>query len=394
MQFDPDSTLTAICTVIAVLGLQVLFFWVRDRRAPWLAWYAAAFIFGALAVLLYLVSPVGREFLMYGAGNAARILAFAFLWHGAREFAGRRPEPLVAVLAVAVWMALASIPDFLGNMDFRVIAASLFVALFCGLGAFELWRNRAEALPSQLPCALIHASFGVIALARIPLVRIAPFPIGAQPLDPICLAAFSLLVFIHASFLAGFIQAMTRERNERKQRQFALSDSLTGMLNRRAFLDLAGSPQRRRRTDPLALLVLDLDHFKSINDRFGHEAGDLMLQHFSELSRAMTRAGDLLFRMGGEEFCFVLPDTPIAEARAVAERLRSRFAESPIEVAGQIITATVSIGVAASDKAGCDLESLLAAGDAALYEAKSRARNQTVVAGAAAPPEARSRAPA
>src|SRR6185312_12313477 len=189
---------------------------------------------------------------------------FAFLWHGAREFAGRRPEPLVAVLAVAIWMALSSIPAFLSNIDLRVIAASLFIALFCGLGAFELWRNRAEALPSQLPCALIHASFGIVALMRLPLIQIAPFPVGARPLDPFWLAGFSLLVFVHASFLAGFVQAMTRERNERKQRLFAISDSLTGMFNRRAFLDLAGSSQRRRRTEPLALLVLDLDHFKSI----------------------------------------------------------------------------------------------------------------------------------
>jgi len=132
------------------------------------------------------------------------------------------------------------------------------------------------------------------------------------------------------------------------------------------------------------VLVLDLDHFKSINDRYGHEAGDLMLRHFADIARASLRPTDLLFRMGGEEFCFVLPNAGIAEARAAAERIRARFAETGIDLAGQAITATVSIGVAASAQVGCDLEQLLASGDAALYEAKSRARNQTVVAATAA----------
>jgi diguanylate cyclase (GGDEF)-like protein len=385
MQFDPESTLTAICTITAVLGLQLFFFWIRDRRAPWLAWYAAAFIFGSAAVLLYILPADGREFLMYGAGNAARIIAFAFLWHGAREFAGRRPDQLVVVLAVAVWMALCSIPAFLGNIEHRVIGASIFVTLFCGLAATELWRNRAEALPSQMPCAIVCLGFAFFAAIRIPLATLAPFPVGARPLDPIWLAGFGLVTFVHATFLAALVPAMTRERRELEQRRFALSDSLTGLLNRRAFLDLADNRRHRRRSDTLAVLVLDLDHFKSINDRYGHEAGDLMLRHFADIARLALRPTDLLFRMGGEEFCVVLPNAGIAEARAAAERIRARFAESAIAVAGQSVTATVSIGVAASEQVGCDLERLLARGDAALYEAKARARNQTVVAVTGAP---------
>ena len=102
MQFEPATTTMAICTIIAVLGLQLLFFWVRDRRSPWLAWYAAAFIAGSLAVLLYLLPSKGHEFLMLGIGNAARILAFAFLWHGAREFVGRPPETHVVVLVIGL----------------------------------------------------------------------------------------------------------------------------------------------------------------------------------------------------------------------------------------------------------------------------------------------------
>jgi diguanylate cyclase (GGDEF)-like protein len=179
---------------------------------------------------------------------------------------------------------------------------------------------------------------------------------------------------------------MTRERRELQQRRYALSDPLTGLFNRRAFLDEAARAKRRRKgaRELVAVLVLDLDKFKSINDRFGHEAGDQVLQHFAAVARGATRANDLLYRMGGEEFCFVLPQTTLADARAVAERIRTRFAGSAVLKDGAPISATVSIGIAAVEHAGFNLELLLAAGDAAVYEAKRRGRNQTVVADATA----------
>jgi diguanylate cyclase (GGDEF)-like protein len=287
---------------------------------------------------------------------------------------------------VAVWLALCSIPAFLASMEARVLGTSVFIATFMLLGAWELWRDRDEELPSRYPAIIVYLSFAALVALRIPLLEITPFPMGALPVSGAWLAGFGLLAFIHASFLAGFTLSMTRERRELEQRRFALLDPLTGLLNRRAFLDQAAAVARRRKggREAVAVLVLDLDDFKSINDRHGHEAGDLMLQHFATVSRASTRSTDLLYRMGGEEFCFVLPGTGLAEAKLVAERLRTGFADSSIIAAGAAIHATVSIGLAVVDHAGFDLELLLAAGDAAVYEAKARGRNQTVVANPAA----------
>ena len=191
---------------------------------------------------------------------------------------------------------------------------------------------------------------------------------------------------LHAAFFAALVIAMTKERRELEQRNFALRDPMTGLLNRRAFLDHAVRHARRRRPgrEQLGLLVLDLDHFKSINDRFGHDVGDRMLSQFADISRQCVRPGDLTFRMGGEEFCFLLPDVDADGARAVAERIRSRFAESAIDVSGVAVRATVSIGIAMADQPGFDLEVLLAGADAAAYEAKARGRNVTVTAGLAA----------
>lgn len=382
MQFDLNTTLIAISVIISILGLQLLVYWSRDRESHWIGWIGATFLLGALSLLLYLPPIRHFPFIEFGIGNALRIAAFAFLWLDVRMFCGRRPEPTVVLFAVSGWLALCSVPAFLGSLDARVFVASVLLALFLSMGAAELWRDRDEYLPSRVPTIMVYLSFAAFMLIRIPLLRVVPFPMGALPVDSNWLAAFSLIVFAHASFLVGFTLSMTRERNETEQRRFALSDSLTGLLNRRAFLDQAARVNRRRHgpRDRIAMLVLDLDHFKLINDCYGHEAGDMVLQRFAETARQATRAGDLLYRMGGEEFCFVLPGASVAEAGAVAERIRTKFEESFVARGSERIGTTVSIGVASSEMDAYDLERLLAAGDSAVYEAKAKGRNRTIIA--------------
>jgi len=382
MQFDLNTTLIAISVIISILGLQLLVYWSRDRRSRWVGWIGATFLLGALSLLLYLPPMRNYPFIDFGIGNALRIAAFAFLWLDVRIFCGRRPELLVVALISSLWLALCSVPAFLGNFEARVVVTSVLTALFLSLGALELWRDREEYLPSRTPTIAVYLSFAGFMLMRIPLLEVLPFPMGGLPIDPNWLALFALISFVHASFIVGFTLSMTRERCETEQRRFALSDSLTGLLNRRAFLDHAARMNRRRHgpRDRIAMLVLDLDHFKLVNDRYGHEAGDMVLQSFAETARRATRAGDLLYRMGGEEFCFVLPGASVAEAGAVAERIRTKFEESFVPRGSECISATVSIGVASSEMTAYDLERLLAAGDSAVYEAKAKGRNRTVIA--------------
>ena len=382
MQFDTTTILFAICTIMAVLGLQILFFWSRDRRSPWLGWYAATFLLASAVLPGYLFPAAGREFLIFGVGNALRIAAIGFMWQGTRLFGGRAPEQSVLLLCCAVWLTLCSFPWFIDNMNARVVVSSGFIALFCFLAAWELWRDRAEALPSRLPTIAVYLSFGAIAALRMPLVGLLPFPMGGRPLDPVWLGGFGLVVFAHASFLVALTVSMTRERHELEQRRFALSDPLTGLLNRRAYDDYVQQLGRRRADgqDDTAVLVLDLDDFKSINDRYGHDAGDQVLQRFADIARQSTRAADQLYRMGGEEFCFILAGTSMVEAHAVAERIRVRFSDASVLIGNEPIRATVSIGVAVGGSSAIDLDGLVAAGDGAAYEAKARGRNLVVVA--------------
>jgi diguanylate cyclase (GGDEF)-like protein len=161
----------------------------------------------------------------------------------------------------------------------------------------------------------------------------------------------------------------------------AMVDGLTGLYNRRAFMGRlaeAVAAASRHGTD-LSLLMLDADHFKRVNDQYGHQAGDRVLQFIAETVRRNLRESDSAGRYGGEEFAVVLPHTPVAGAQIVAERIRAFCAASGIPVPGGSVTVTVSVGAAAL-RTGCRRsEDLIAAADAAMYEAKRAGRNRVVM---------------
>jgi two-component system cell cycle response regulator len=188
-------------------------------------------------------------------------------------------------------------------------------------------------------------------------------------------------------------QERLRQTYERSL-SLALTDSLTGLYNRRYIMrHLDGLLQRAGETaKPISLLMFDVDRFKSVNDRFGHIAGDVVLQVVSRRVTGNLRTVDMVARIGGEEFVVVMPDTPADAALGVAERVRERIAADPVVIPGTAdgVPITVSIGVATSDLDRSEtVESLLTRADAALYRAKAAGRNQVASdPPAAAPAEA------
>jgi two-component system, cell cycle response regulator len=158
----------------------------------------------------------------------------------------------------------------------------------------------------------------------------------------------------------------------------ALRDPLTGLANRRAFEDALARELARASAAgvPLAVVALDIDHFKRVNDAHGHAAGDAVLAAVAARGAAALRAGDLLARVGGEEFAALLPGASLAQARDVAERIRARIAEAPIGAGGAALEITASLGCAALAPDDADEGPLLARADARLYEAKRAGRNR------------------
>jgi diguanylate cyclase (GGDEF)-like protein len=192
--------------------------------------------------------------------------------------------------------------------------------------------------------------------------------------------SFEALLFTIA--IAFILLAMAKERTEHRHKTAALVDPLTGISNRRAFLQDGEAHLKRQATDPrpTAVMLLDLDNFKSINDRFGHGIGDRVLEIFADVSSSCLRRIDLFGRLGGEEFAALLRDTTRERAMAVAEQIRVSFAEATREVDGRPIAATVSIGIVISHDAVLDLSALLAQADHALYRAKDGGRNRVEIA--------------
>ena len=165
-------------------------------------------------------------------------------------------------------------------------------------------------------------------------------------------------------------------------KRLAATDALTGAVNRRAFLErgsaeLARAARARRAT---TLLAIDIDHFKTVNDRYGHPGGDAVLKALVALLKRETRVSDIVARLGGEEFGVLLPETSAEAALPVAERIRHAAEQLVVAHGGHTIRATISIGVAQNSASVDDLDALVAAADAALYAAKAGGRNRVALA--------------
>lgn len=162
----------------------------------------------------------------------------------------------------------------------------------------------------------------------------------------------------------------------------ANTDQLTGVNNRRAFDLLSAQEIERaiRYRQPLSLLALDIDFFKSINDNYGHEGGDEVLKEFARLCNALLRQSDSLCRIGGEEFAILLPMSSLSAARQIAERIRSNVEQHtfPLSHLNQTINITVSIGISYLIDTDAEIKALLARADSALYQAKGHGRNRVV----------------
>ncbi len=182
--------------------------------------------------------------------------------------------------------------------------------------------------------------------------------------------------------LSSFLDITERKATEERLKQLASIDPLTGVANLRFFMERAQYDLARiwRYGGALSMMLLDVDHFKSVNDSFGHAAGDQVLRGMAGVCQETLRDSDLLGRIGGEEFAIVLPETEVDGAFGVAERIRSMVETTKFGYEDRLIDVTVSIGVAACGKEGETIEEVMKRADTALYDAKRSGRNKVVTA--------------
>jgi len=382
MHIDAFSILLFSFLVKVLLGVLFFVFWFRGRRAIWFAWWSATFLLGSLATAVLMIRGFSGEISAVGIGVGSLVAAFACCWQGARAFE-KRPSLWLPIFAAPIlWLLACLFPPFVQFTAYRVAGSSCLLAPMMALSAFEFWRGRNERLPSRWTIIVLFASIALVFAARIPLIPFAPFPFGALPMEVSWVAAFNLLIFFHTILLAVLLVAISKERLEFEQRTKAQTDPLTGALNRRAFM-VRGRRlvlRHKKNGEPLCLLFIDIDRFKALNDRYGHLGGDDVLMKFVSVVNDNIRPTDFLFRVGGEEFCCLLPHTRTEQALRVAERIRQQLEESAVDIAGAQVKVTVSLGIASTETFGYEVDVLVRRADMAVYAAKRQGRNKVVVA--------------
>ncbi|MDB5521208.1 MAG: diguanylate cyclase [Tardiphaga sp.] len=372
--FLDTSTLYLIATLVAaMLGLMLLHFGRQEGIAA-LNWWGAAYLLGAAAVALWTLAGPRLGEPWSSALNVFGVIACGLVWSAAQVFHGRDPNWLGLGAGAAVWLvAVFALPS--DNTMLRVTIGAAIIACYAALTAMELLAERRKAMQKHWPSMLVPLLHGLVLM--LPVVIGDVMATDDKPFEhSIWAALFAVELVLYAIGTVFVIFMLVSERTVRAHKAAASIDPLTGLFNRRGFSEvttrmIAREAQAGR---PVAVLIFDIDHFKSINDRFGHPAGDEILKLFSSVITHSLRITDLCGRIGGEEFAALLPCS-IEEAVIAAERVRVAFATSGIAVDDAPVETTVSIGVAGGP-AGIDLDVLLAAADTALYQAKRAGRNR------------------
>jgi diguanylate cyclase (GGDEF)-like protein len=376
MSLDTNTILALLAFVALLSGAILLVVGYQSKATATAALWATANLFLAVATVLLLQhTGVDIAFLCLG-------VAVALQWTSIVKF-NRRPIPIFWLLGgAAAWALVAYGPTADWRFGAKAAIYLGMISVFIARGTWELWQ-RTERLPARWPLlGLLLVDFVVVVFSAVAVI-----PMESLPLQPEG-GSFIPVYLVSTVFVIGsavFLMAMIKERAVAEQTSVANTDGLTGLANRGA-LFAAGTSAMARTLDhggPISVVLFDLDKFKSVNDNFGHQTGDVVLRRFAEAAQSMLRPNDLVGRVGGEEFLAIIPSVSEEAAVAIADRIRRAFAEAAEWVDGKPVKATVSAGVAVSFPTGRleTLHDLIDRADRALYSAKGGGRNRIATDG-------------
>jgi len=387
--FAMNAVMQGAFCAIWLLGSWVI----GDVRRAALHWSAFAGLstlsFLALIVALHEPAPVAAEYLR-ALGNLFGVVAMLALHRGIRLFVdaplptGLHALALVMVLVVS-WLGLAPANAALRVSVNSAVLVAIAVAIAIDLyhyGRDVVRRRHTWLLVMPLVAAAAGFSIAGVSALRDPesvareMVADSAFNIASA------IGYMAIALTFHAMLIGLVVGRIVTDLRYRSRHH-----GLTGLLNRRAMEEtLLAQMQRSRRTgEPFAVLMLDLDHFKTINDRHGHAVGDRALKHTAAALKAELREVDAVGRFGGEEFLVLMPGATVETALPVAERLRSALVTAP-EAEGATLRLSASIGIAQWRESEEETSRLLMRADAALYQAKLRGRNCVAVEASEAEP--------
>ncbi|QLF70092.1 GGDEF domain-containing protein [Peteryoungia desertarenae] len=363
--------ITQAATFAILLGA----IWSRDRTQRHYLWFALGFAVHSIGLSLVVLREDIADFLSIQIGNLISLLAFSCWINGMLLMGDRKPSS-VGLMPSTLWIAANLIPAIAGDMGLRMGVYHFASAFgFCLLASVALRLS----VSSSFYRRSLAAVWGCQAIACL------GFAMTSVQLRPDSFADVNIGTPIAISGFICFVAAITiilRMLMDRSQEQLQVlvrTDPLTGLLNRRGFIEAFESLRSRPGTSSIALLLFDLDHFKSINDTHGHGTGDGVLQHFARIGRALLPDVAAFGRTGGEEFAAAIPVTEARDAALIAETVRQALADRGIDLEDRELVVTTSIGIAVMPRADADLDKLMTSADRALYKAKTQGRNRTAV---------------
>jgi len=374
MGMDSDTLFFAAGICATALALTMLSVWLQNRMDRFLMGWMLGMVLLGFGVVIYSTVPLHIE-TVTAFGFLLQTLGFVAVYIAARLFVGKRIKwattiALAAGLSLPVVILILAGLNGLGIAIYNLVAAVLIV-----MTARLYWDARREAPVSIFAITTLYLltalSFllcgGVLLYARSWTLDTQPNN-WAENLN-------AIMALAGITGIGALSLGLNQSRAARRHRIEARTDPLTGILNRRALLDSLALDNLQPAD---VVVIFDLDNFKSINDRYGHNAGDRFLCRFALELRNNLRRGDLAARMGGEEFVMVIRQASVPAAISMAERIRSSFKAEPVQTGSGPVNCTASAGIAivlASDE---DFDSVFLRADAALYRAKNNGRDRVM----------------
>ncbi len=372
-------------TMAALVTVVLCAVWYFNRNIPGLRFWVCSFLCTSAFCSNLLVRDHVPEILSVTLGQLTIALTGYFCWLGSRAYMGRGPlsHRYAGVLLAALIGVSLYFTQVHPSPGARFVLAGLFAGVCFVLTARTLAHGGFSRVPARYLFAVVIGAHGVFVLLR-PLVFTLVVPQGLAEADVTLVSTLSSVVVMESMFALVLIAfgtiMLTNEFITRELRHLAEVDPLTGVFNRRAFLtllDKAISSAQRGQT-ALSVMIIDLDHFKKINDTRGHGTGDDVLRHFVMLAGRCLRNEDVMGRLGGEEFAIFLPNAGEGGGVIVAERLRALVEAHPAEIGQHQIALTVSVGVALC-AGGESADAVLQRADQSMYLAKERGRNRVEI---------------
>lgn len=380
----PTLTVCLAATLIILAGFLTLL-WATERDNRALGLWSLGFSAGALGMVLISLRDVAPPLLALGFGNALSIYSLGLIWMGCQAFEEERRKGagLVAAAGAVVWLSLFALPGFSTDLGMRLLVASVLYAFYSFLIIPVLLRGqRREPLPARMLAILAFGTHGAAYMVRLPLLMVEPVQLVAGH-APLWYGIMTFGFFVQGLLAALAVLGMVHERATQRYKIASETDGLTLLKNRRAFIDSIATLRASRdgAAEGAVMALVDVDHFKDINDTHGHGAGDLVLMELGRLlSRAMPQ-GSIVGRLGGEEFGIYLPAGHIGQRADLLEDLRLSVAEMIVGDSYSLPKVTVSIGAVLLPPGPLDFPQALALADKALYASKKAGRNSVTWSG-------------